>query len=125
MADPVESSIPFLEWVRIVEVPLWLAMGGALIKHMLSDGKAQSALEKDLASLMSNSDATAAAIRADIGRSASDSARQLAEYKLEATDKFASQRHLQEVEERLTKHLESIERKLDRVAGPPSKQSNV
>lgn len=95
MSESMTTALGLGDWIRVIEVPAF-----GLVLHMVL------ALQKRVA-------ASETALVAAEAKASQD----LAAYKLEATDRFASIGHLREVEGRLVGHLEKIEHKLDRALG--------
>lgn len=110
----------FIEWVRLVEIPVFLAIAGTLIRHMQADTALAAAHINQLHILESTlkdriiSDAkaiAAAALEAVQVRGERD----LANYKLDAMERFASASSLTDMEVRLTRYIATLDGKLDTV----------
>ncbi len=80
------DGINWIQWVTVVEIPLLLALVGVIVKNRLDAQRAIRAMDKDLT-----------------------------DFKLQVADKYASIAHLKDVEERLNRWMEKLDRKLDRI----------
>ena len=91
--DGATWTISLSWWITVVELPLILGAYALILKRGRD-------LDRDLV-----------AIRQELV----SAGRELQAYKLEAAQTFASIGYLKDVENRLTGHLETIEKKLDRL----------
>ena len=91
--DGATWTISLAWWITVVELPLILGAYGLILKRGRDHDRDLVAIRQELVS----------------------ASRELQAYKLEAAQTFASIGYLKDVENRLTRHLEAIEKKLDRL----------
>lgn len=109
------EAFDFLDWIKVVEIPVLLGMAGLILHHMWSDNT------KD-AEHTSNLHASSAELRAELARvelettkAAAKAAQELADYKLAALQTFVTERAMAETEGRITRQIEQVARKLDKL----------
>lgn len=109
------AEIDLLEWVRIVDVPVMLALAGMLIRHIYQDNRTAADQTAALNTARLELKAELTRIELDSTRAQAGSEKALLTYKLEAMQTFITAPTVNEMEGRITRHIESIERKLDQV----------
>lgn len=110
----------FLDWVRMVEIPVWIAMASLLGRHIWHDSQAELKHAADLASIESTlkdriTDDAKVIANAAVATVRLEAERDLANYKLEVMRQFASVGALQDMETRITRHIDAIDQKIDRL----------
>lgn len=87
------EGITWTQWITIVEIPLLLGLVSIIVKNRRDLQAADTEHSRQLLLMQNN----------------------LADYKLAVAEKYASIAHLQEVEGRMIRWLERVEKKLDLV----------
>jgi len=114
------DALSFMDWIRLIEIPAFMGLGGALLRHMASDVQIAKSHVEQLHSLENVlrdrivSDAKEVATAA-LNAAEARAERDLANYKLDALKQFATASGLADMELRITRYIDAIDKKLDAI----------
>ncbi len=114
------DALSIMDWIRLIEIPAFVGLGGMLLRHMSADVKVAEHHVQQLHNLEGALRDRIVADAKEVASTALNAAearaeRDLANYKLDALKQFATASGLADMELRITRYIDAIDKKLDKI----------